>query len=163
MCTSPLPSLGDVDDVCATIGTQAWIYKEGGEVKTVWESWYANGQTAGYLTIFDGSFTFATVHTAGHEVPAYQPIRAYTLLQSFLENDLFYSVPSWEEPSLDEDEEMESMQHVWQVIFMAVAAFVALFLLGSAIVYFAKKHFFGRRGGKYTIICLASISSLLFL
>jgi hypothetical protein len=133
------------------MGTQAWIHKEGGVVKTVWESWYTNGQTAGYLTIFDGSFTFATVHTAGHEVPAYQPIRAYTLFEAFLGNELFYSVPTWEDPSLGEEEETESMQHVWQVIFMAVAAFVALFLLGSAIVYFAKKQFTGRRGGEYSI------------
>ena len=60
--------IGDVDDVCATIGTQDWIYKAGGQTKALWESWYVGDQPAGYVTIFDGSFTFATIHTAGHEV-----------------------------------------------------------------------------------------------
>ena len=46
-------------------------------------------QTAGYVTNFDlgkteSSFTFATVHGAGHEVPAYRPAEGLAMLQSFL-------------------------------------------------------------------------------
>ena len=46
-------------------------------------------QTAGYLTEFelgpdnDSSFSFVTVHGAGHEVPAYKPAEALDLFESF--------------------------------------------------------------------------------
>ncbi|CAN0385717.1 unnamed protein product, partial [Ectocarpus sp. 13 AM-2016] len=43
-------------------------------------------QVAGYHTRFQGAkLSFVTVHYAGHEVPAYQPARALTLLRRYLD------------------------------------------------------------------------------
>lgn len=40
-------------------------------------------QVGGWTEVYDG-LTFATVRGAGHEVPLFQPERAYTLFRSFL-------------------------------------------------------------------------------
>lgn len=59
---------GDDDDVCATIGTQSWIWDLGYHVSgRRWQEWLtADGQTAGYLTKFRNTkLAFATVHGAG--------------------------------------------------------------------------------------------------
>lgn len=43
-------------------------------------------QVAGYQTSFeDVKLSFVTVHSAGHEVPAYQPARAFKLLEKYLD------------------------------------------------------------------------------
>ena len=86
---------GDDDSICATAGTQAWIYDLGYEVKTggLWQSWKVEGQVAGYVTEFDlgenstGSFVFATVHGAGHEVPAYRPKEALAMFRKVLSKE----------------------------------------------------------------------------
>lgn len=44
-------------------------------------------QVAGYQVVYDG-LTFATVRGAGHQVPQFQPQRAFTLLKVYLA-DLF--------------------------------------------------------------------------
>lgn len=88
---------GDDDSVCATSGTQSWIWELGVKSKAsrTWLPWTVNQQTAGYVTQFDlgagdgtgrhaSSLTFATVHGAGHEVPAYRPEEALVLFQKFL-------------------------------------------------------------------------------
>lgn len=41
-------------------------------------------QVGGWTEIYEG-LTFATVRGAGHEVPLFQPKRAYVLFKSFLE------------------------------------------------------------------------------
>ena len=82
---------GDDDDVCATIGTQDWIWGLGYEIapKSNWEAYEVNGQVGGYLTKWsDTGFAFATVHGAGHEVPAYKPEVALYLWDSYLKGDL---------------------------------------------------------------------------
>eukprot|EP00904_Undaria_pinnatifida_P014235 jgi/Undpi1/9942/HiC_scaffold_28.g12396.m1 len=79
---------GDDDAVCATEGTQWWIYDLGYEVdeRCYWKTWTEGGQVAGYQTRFnDVDLAFVTVHVAGHEVPAYQPARALKLLGSYLD------------------------------------------------------------------------------
>mmetsp|Transcript_5905 Transcript_5905/g.10972 ORF Transcript_5905/g.10972 Transcript_5905/m.10972 type:complete len:326 (-) Transcript_5905:126-1103(-) len=86
---------GDDDSICSLAGTQAWIWEVGAswKEKNVWNPWVVGNQTAGYLTQFDvpaskngtkGSFTLATIHGAGHEVPAYRPMEALTMLRKFL-------------------------------------------------------------------------------
>lgn len=40
-------------------------------------------QVGGWTEVYDG-LTFATVRGAGHEVPLFQPRRAFELFQSFL-------------------------------------------------------------------------------
>ncbi len=83
---------GDDDAVCATIGTQSWIYDLGyapvkGKDWTNWKT--SDGQLAGYMTKFKGArLAFATVHGAGHEVPTYKPQAAYEMFTSFLAGEL---------------------------------------------------------------------------
>ena len=84
---------GDNDAVCATVGTQRWIYDLGYPVSSLWKTWSVDGQTSGYITQFktpnskESRLTFATVHGAGHEVPTYKPKEAFVLFQAYLNND----------------------------------------------------------------------------
>ena len=58
-----------LDSVCATLGTQSWIWTMGFKPQTYWTPYVVEGQTAGYLTQFAGTkLAFLTVHNAGHEV-----------------------------------------------------------------------------------------------
>jgi len=81
---------GDDDAICSTAGTQKWIWDIGVDPKPskMWQPWIVQNQTAGYVTVFDvdgpGSFTFVTVHGAGHEVPWYRPMEALEMLQRYL-------------------------------------------------------------------------------
>ena len=82
---------GDDDSICSTASTQSWIYNLGVEKNSDydWAIWNVDGQTAGYVTEFEldaasGSFYFATVHAAGHEVPAYKPKEAFDLFERYL-------------------------------------------------------------------------------
>lgn len=81
---------GDNDDVCGTIGAQDWIWSMGYRVADkMWQPYTVNGQTAGYLTKWEGTkFGFATVHAAGHEVPTYKPEVALWLFDSYLKGEL---------------------------------------------------------------------------
>ena len=76
--------------VCSTASTQYWIYNVGAVPKPdrFWKPWTFNDQKAGFFTEFDlgvtnSSFTFVTVHGAGHEVPAYRPAEAFAMFESF--------------------------------------------------------------------------------
>jgi carboxypeptidase C (cathepsin A) len=81
---------GDDDDVCATIGTQDWIWDLGYQVAgKPWQAYTVDGQVGGYLTKWSNTkLAFATVHGAGHEVPAYKPEAAYWLWESYLKGEL---------------------------------------------------------------------------
>jgi carboxypeptidase C (cathepsin A) len=85
---------GDDDSVCGTIGTQRWIYDLGFSVDSLWDTWFVDGQTAGYITTFktpfskESRFAFMTVHGAGHEVPTYKPKEALDLFKKYLQNDI---------------------------------------------------------------------------
>jgi len=79
---------GDDDTVCATSGSQSWIYDLGYAITNSWTSWSYNddtfgNQVAGYIVQFKG-FNFATVHGAGHEVPTYKPQIALELFKKYL-------------------------------------------------------------------------------
>jgi len=88
---------GDDDSVCATTGTQKWVFHELGlepQRLHYWKKWHVNDQEAGYVTKFEipsdesnSTFLFATVHGAGHEVPAYKPEEAFDLWERYLTGD----------------------------------------------------------------------------
>ncbi len=128
---------GDMDGVCATIGTQGWVYNvQNSKVHTLWQPFYVDLDTGdvrtqtpqpfgyddlssqttesvkrhsiqtmvdgkltespvtfsrfdliGYFTKFYNSFTFATIHYAGHEVPLYQAEKSFLMFKLFLNND----------------------------------------------------------------------------
>lgn len=77
---------GDDDGVCATIGTQNWIWGLGYDVAAnPWATYTVNEQVAGYLTKWKNTkFAFLTVHGAGHEVPTYKPEVALDLWKKYL-------------------------------------------------------------------------------
>jgi len=81
---------GDDDDVCATIGTQDWIWGLGYSVAGhPWQAYTVDGQVGGYLTKWKNTkLAFATVHGAGHEVPTYKPEAAYWLWENYLKGEL---------------------------------------------------------------------------
>jgi len=83
---------GDDDAVCATIGTQDWIYGLGyAPAKgNDWRAWKTeDGQLAGYLTKFSGArLAFATIHGAGHEVPTYKPDAALQMFTEYIAGSL---------------------------------------------------------------------------
>ncbi|KAK7411564.1 hypothetical protein VNO78_02999 [Psophocarpus tetragonolobus] len=74
---------GDTDSVVPVTATRFSISHLNLTIKTHWYPWYSNGQVGGWTEVYDG-LTFATVRGAGHEVPLFQPERAYTLFRSFL-------------------------------------------------------------------------------
>jgi hypothetical protein len=82
--------------VCATVGTQHWVYDiQNAVIKSLFEQWNYHdtnfgSQPGGFLTQFSDYFSFATVHYAGHEVPAYQPEKALHLFQSYLNGSIFF-------------------------------------------------------------------------
>jgi hypothetical protein len=57
------------------------------EMKTLWEPYMLNGQTAGFLTTWPGKLSLLTIHGAGHEVPTYKPEVAYQMFKAFLAGD----------------------------------------------------------------------------
>eukprot|EP01038_Epipyxis_sp_PR26KG_P013840 gene13840-18563_t len=82
---------GDDDDVCATIGTQSWIWDLGYKPSAAmtWQPYTVSDQTAGYMTKYsDVEFAFVTVHAAGHEVPTYKPDVALYLWTAYLQGQL---------------------------------------------------------------------------
>ena len=81
---------GDDDSICATAGTQAWIWNLGVNTTYLWKAWHVHSQTVGFATKFDlgnrsnSVLSFVTVHGAGHEVPSYRPMEAMEMLTRFL-------------------------------------------------------------------------------
>jgi len=82
---------GNDDLVCAYVGSRYWIDNElnhslRGEALTEWNSWLVNGEVGGWYQAWK-KFTFLVVRDAGHEVPEYQPARAYAMFRRFLNNN----------------------------------------------------------------------------
>jgi len=79
---------GDDDSVCATSGSQYWIYDLGYAIVNQWAPWkYTDdvfgSQLGGYAIQFKG-FNFVTIHGAGHECPTYKPQAAFEVFKSYL-------------------------------------------------------------------------------
>lgn len=88
---------GDVDGVCSNVYSK-WLFDLGFSYSNnqLWNNWYVDGQMSGFITQFKtpldskeiiNRFTYATVHNAGHEVPAYKPKEAFILFQAFINAD----------------------------------------------------------------------------
>ena len=92
---------GDDDSVCSTPGTQEWLWGPtlALNVTQEWAPWTMStfpglpAQTCGYHVLFDGDAAganglhFATVHGAGHMVPATRPSQALELFRKFLASE----------------------------------------------------------------------------
>lgn len=127
--------------VCATIGTQSWIYRIAGtEVKSLYQPWhyrnseYGTTQQGGYLTQFADSLSFATVHHAGHEVPAYQPEMALELFRRYLDGSLFHTGPSSSEGSSTSGSSDSAADNSTGLFPDALSGVVAIILLIVGVV-----------------------------
>nr|XP_023876154.1 serine carboxypeptidase-like 40 isoform X1 [Quercus suber]XP_023876155.1 serine carboxypeptidase-like 40 isoform X2 [Quercus suber] len=77
---------GDIDGRVPVTSTKYSINKMKLPVKTTWHPWFLDkDQVGGYTQVYEGDLTFATVREAGHQVPSYQPARAFSLIKHFLE------------------------------------------------------------------------------
>uniref|UniRef100_A0A6N2MU62 Carboxypeptidase n=1 Tax=Salix viminalis TaxID=40686 RepID=A0A6N2MU62_SALVM len=74
---------GDTDSVVPVTATRFSLSHLNLPVKTRWYPWYSGDQVGGWTEVYKG-LTFATVRGAGHEVPLFQPRRAFILFRSFL-------------------------------------------------------------------------------
>ncbi|KAK4479464.1 hypothetical protein RD792_014978 [Penstemon davidsonii] len=74
---------GDTDSVVPVTATRFSLSHLNLKIKTSWYPWYSSGQVGGWTEVYDG-LTFATVRGAGHEVPMFQPRRAFLVFQTFL-------------------------------------------------------------------------------
>jgi len=77
---------GDDDSVCATAGTQEFLWSMGWDYDTdkYWQEWKTDDNLSGFVTTFKNGFMFKTVHGAGHMVPSTRPAQALNLLHTFL-------------------------------------------------------------------------------
>lgn len=81
---------GDDDAICATLGSQKWIWDMGYNVSEPWKPYLMDGQVAGFTVKFQDAdssgFRFTTVHGAGHMVPSTRPAQSLEILRRFLSN-----------------------------------------------------------------------------
>jgi len=75
---------GDTDGAVPTLGTQNWIASLNLNTTEEWRPYFWNGQVGGYLESYEGNFTFATVHGAGHMAPQFKPPQTYHLIFNWL-------------------------------------------------------------------------------
>ncbi|GLJ12297.1 hypothetical protein SUGI_0188230 [Cryptomeria japonica] len=75
---------GDVDIVVPVTSTRYSINALKLPIESPWHPWMSDGEVGGYSVVYKG-LTFATVRGAGHQVPTFQPARALTMLNSYLQ------------------------------------------------------------------------------
>lgn len=75
---------GDTDTVVPVTATRFSIARLNLSITTPWYPWYINNQTVGGWSEVYKGLTFATVRGAGHQVPLFEPERAFKLFQSFI-------------------------------------------------------------------------------
>ncbi|KAK7404258.1 hypothetical protein VNO78_05002 [Psophocarpus tetragonolobus] len=76
---------GDTDGRVPITSTKYSIKKMDLPIRSVWRPWLSHGEVGGYVEVYKGGLTLATVREAGHQVPSYQPARALTLLKYFID------------------------------------------------------------------------------
>ncbi|CAK8673770.1 uncharacterized protein LOC143469644 [Clavelina lepadiformis] len=75
---------GDVDSVVPATSTRRWLAKLNLTKRHSWRPWTdSRGQVGGHWVVYD-ELVYSTVRNAGHEVPAFQPQRAYDMFSNFL-------------------------------------------------------------------------------
>ncbi|TYI72064.1 hypothetical protein E1A91_D07G033300v1 [Gossypium mustelinum] len=77
---------GDTDSVVPVTATRFSLSHLNLHIKTPWYPWNSGNQVGGWTEVYEG-LTFATVRGAGHEVPLFQPRRAFILFRSFLRGE----------------------------------------------------------------------------
>jgi len=75
---------GDLDGAVPTVGTQKWIGAMEWNVTDSWRPYMVDDQVAGYLEVYNETFTFATVHGAGHMAPQHKRAETWHLIFSWI-------------------------------------------------------------------------------
>lgn len=75
---------GDADGRVPITSTRYSIKKLGLKIKEEWRAWFHKGQVAGWVEVYDGGLTLATVRGAGHQVPVLAPQQSLSLFSHFL-------------------------------------------------------------------------------
>jgi carboxypeptidase C (cathepsin A) len=88
---------GDDDSICATAGTQRFLWEMNWDVEKEWTAWKTeDNQIGGFKVLFNnprdenqnGKLHFTTVHGAGHMVPSTRPSQAMELIKKWINNEL---------------------------------------------------------------------------
>ncbi|XP_057456677.1 serine carboxypeptidase-like 35 [Lotus japonicus] len=82
---------GDTDGRVPVTSTRYSINKMGLKVKKEWRAWFHEHQVAGWVEVYEGGLTFATIRGAGHQVPVLAPQQSLSLFTHFLSS---HSLPS---------------------------------------------------------------------
>jgi len=93
---------GDVDIYTVPFGyTQACLLELLDSPVNVWQPWYVNEATAGYVEVFE-HYSFATIKGAGHEAPQYQPLNSFQMEQRFITTGILTGVdePKYRPPRM---------------------------------------------------------------
>jgi len=80
---------GDTDPGINSFVAQNWTTHVGLEETSSWRPWTLDSclRMGGYVTSYEGDFSFATIRGAGHMVPTYKPEAMYELFSSWLGNE----------------------------------------------------------------------------
>jgi serine carboxypeptidase-like clade 1 len=77
---------GTTDGAVPTRGTRKWIDNMNWARTEEWRPYFYSDQLAGHLERYEGGFTFATIHGAGHMAPQWKPAETYYLVFNWLFN-----------------------------------------------------------------------------
>ena len=82
---------GDTDPSINSFASQNWTSHLGLAEKEGWRPWTLDGcqQMGGYLTAYEGDFSFVTIRGAGHMVPQYKAPQAMVLISNFIQQKPF--------------------------------------------------------------------------
>jgi serine carboxypeptidase-like clade 1 len=77
---------GDTDVSVNVFASQNWTSHLGLKEQNKWRPWTLDGNKAvvGYVTEYQGDFSFATIRGSGHMVPQFKAAAAFEMLQRFL-------------------------------------------------------------------------------
>ena len=82
---------GDADPSVNSFNAQNWTSHLGLKELESWRPWTLDScqRMGGYVTTYEGDFSFVTIRGAGHMVPEYKPPHALTMITNFVQNEKF--------------------------------------------------------------------------
>jgi len=82
---------GDTDPSINSFNAQNWTSYIGLNEEQSWRPWTLDScqRMGGYITTYEGDFSFVTIRGAGHMVPEYKAPQALTMIRNFIQNTKF--------------------------------------------------------------------------
>ncbi|KAF4346706.1 hypothetical protein F8388_024249 [Cannabis sativa] len=84
---------GDTDGRVPVTSSRYSIKKMGLKVVEEWRAWFEKDQVGGWVEVYEGGLTLATVRGAGHQVPVLAPIQSLSLFTHFLNHNHNTTLP----------------------------------------------------------------------